>query len=937
MLLLDRARLDERRSAAAPNGPLAPLADSIAADVHVVMRRELYVPREKALLSSVGGRCESDGTQLEFDPYSPDEHRCPLCRRVHTGEFHHRWWVYWYQLWLAERGVQAALLHLLRGDARHGAFARDIALRYCSMYASYPNRDNVLGPTRLFFSTYLESIWLVQLCVMADLLESAGDRATANDVRERIARPSAALIAQYDEGMSNRQVWNNAALMASALLLGDRTAAEHVVRAPSGVETHLAEGLLDDGTWYEGENYHLFAHRGLWYCVMLVEAAGIAIDARLKARFQEGFAAPFATALPDFTLPSRKDSQYAISLRQPRFAELCELGLARSEDERLSGALAELYADGIPRGDTGRWTSTADVERNLPGTSLTRADLGWRSLLHARATLPLLERRAPRSAHLSGQGITVFRRDPGDVYVALDWGQSGGGHGHPDRLNLLFVQGATRWLDDLGTGSYVDPTLHWYRSTLAHNAPMIDGHSQARVDGSLLAHDERDGFGWTFAEAEGLAPGVRVTRAVIVTPDYFVDEIHWSAQRSVQFDLPIHFDGDVRAGSLEPGDERPGVALPNAIRLDDRGGLEADASLTGGNGLEDGFEFVRNASSMAVRAAQHIELTGRREGRRVRGSICASGASRWFRAEGPGQPARETRPFHLVRCEGSSGVIRSVWSWSSRLDAVRFSDEQVEIVLDGERHVHHLTRAAWTIDVAGGDVPKRLELTGWTVSPPSVTEDEPKQVRLSERAPKRSPIRLRRSAPVSFDLGEANYRRSEETWDEAGRPSAHVTVGAGADELIVDVDVRADEIVFVPESTTNPYDNEHPDINGHGVQLYIRTISDAGAWVIVPEANSASARVRQLAGWGALAIRGATWTRTGDGFSMRVRVMLPPLPAGSAGGEYPLLLDVLVNETVAGRERRRGQLVLSGARGEFVYLRGDRQHSSLLLPFVIVA
>ena len=34
------------------------------------------------------------------------------------------------------------------------------------------------------------------------------------------------------------------------------------------------------------------------------------------------------------------------------------------------------------------------------------------------------------------------------AYVALDYGHSGGGHGHPDRLNLLLVDGATRWLDD---------------------------------------------------------------------------------------------------------------------------------------------------------------------------------------------------------------------------------------------------------------------------------------------------------------------------------------------------------------------------------------------------------------------------------------------------------------------------------------------------------
>jgi hypothetical protein len=88
--------------------------------------------------------------------------------------------------------------------------------------------------------------------------------------------------------------------------------------------------------------------------------------------------------------------------------------------------------------------------------------------------LPSDDARA-RSALLDAQGIAVFRRDDGRTYVALDYGHSGGGHGHPDRLNLLLSDGDTRWLDDYGTGSYVDPSLHWYRSTLAHNAPMVDG------------------------------------------------------------------------------------------------------------------------------------------------------------------------------------------------------------------------------------------------------------------------------------------------------------------------------------------------------------------------------------------------------------------------------------------------------------------------------
>jgi hypothetical protein len=921
MLLLSRDRLDERRAAAA--GPLAPLADSLAADLEPLLHRELYLPTAKALLSRAGGRCEGDQTPLDFDPFSPDEHRCPRCGRAYRGELHHRWWVYSYQLWLAERGVHAALLHLLRGDARHGRLARDIALRYAEAYLTYPNRDNVLGPTRPFFSTYLESIWLLQLCVTADLLETAGDRATADTVRERIVRPSALLIAQYDEGLSNRQVWNNAALMAAALLLGDRERAEQIVREPSGVASHLRQGILSDGSWYEGENYHLFAHRGLWYCVVLAETADIEIGAPLRARFQEGFATPFATALPDFTLPSRKDSQYAVSLRQSRFAELCELGLARADDDRLAAALAQLYAADVPAGDTGRSRSTADVEHNVPPTRLTRADLGWRSLLHARPELPALGGDVARSAHLEGQGISVFRRERGDVYVALDWGQSGGGHGHPDRLNLLFSHGAVRWLDDLGTGSYVDASLHWYRSTLAHNAPLVNGRSQMRFDGRLLAHEERGGVGWVLAEWTDLLQRVRIERAVIVTPDYFVDELRWSALLPVRIELPIHFAGDAR-----------GIDFTGGARLD------------GGDGLEDGFDFVRDAQAAHVAAMRPVELHAVRDGREVRAFACTTVDARWFHAAAPGQPATERRGVYLVRCDESSGAVRSVWAWSSRVDAVAFTKDRIAVTLGGELHEHWQTPEHWQMELTVGGAKSGIELTGWRRDDPEPavrTADGMlvgKVLRVWDAGPlHQAPFLHRRSqAPLVWRLGEPHYRRSEETWEEAGRPSAQVGVACVGDELIVDVGVKVRTPTFVAPDAVNLYDNEHPDVNGHGVQLYVRTPGGDGSWMIVPETGKREARVRPLGAWGppggrgALELRRATWLPAADGYEVRAHVALP---AGASAGDYGVWFDVLINETAPGRERRRGQLVLSGAKGEFVYLRGDRHDPGRLVALGI--
>src|SRR5688500_4206231 len=191
-----------------------------------------------------------------------------------------------------------------------------------------------------------------------------GDAGTLSAaVRDRVIEPSARLIASFDEGSSNRQVWNDAALIATGRLLGDNELVEKAIHGRSGLLAHLSHGLLADGSWFEGENYHVFAHRGLWYGVTMAEAAGMSLPEQLVRRFNEGYVTPWLTALPDMTLPSRRDSPYAVSLRQWRFAEMAELGLARSGDPRLGGALARLYGDDVPQRDTGRSRSAADVER----------------------------------------------------------------------------------------------------------------------------------------------------------------------------------------------------------------------------------------------------------------------------------------------------------------------------------------------------------------------------------------------------------------------------------------------------------------------------------------------------------------------------------------------------------------------------------------------
>jgi hypothetical protein len=947
VLLLEDRHLDERRAAA--GGPLAPLADSLASDLEPLLDRDPYVPAGKALLSRAGGRCERDGAPLEFDPFSPHAHRCPRCGKVYAGEWHDRWWLYPYQLWLAERAVQGALLWLLRGDARHAQMARTILERYAQQYVRYPNSDNVLGPARVFFSTYLESIWLLQVCIAIDLLEAGGDFSLGAIVRDQVVSPAAGLIAEYDEGMSNRQAWNNAALLAASRLLDRDGTFEDRLFGRSGVAMLTRDGLLSDATWYEGENYHFFAHRGLWYCATMAETAGVYLDPALTARVNRAFAAGFATALPDFTFPARKDSQYAVSLRQWRFAEYAELGLARAERAAdgalardLRATLARMYderslqvssehgamneAGDAPmhplaqRADssrTQRARSTADVERNEPAVSLTRADLGWRALLHATVELPELWLSSPRSVHLEGQGYTVFRRDAGNVYVALDWGQSGGGHGHPDRLNVVFAQGATRWLDDLGTGSYVDRSLHWYRSTLAHNAPLVDGRSQMRTDGRLLAYDERGGFGWILSAVDELAPDVRAERALIVAPGYFVDELRWTAMRDVQFDLPIHFDGAA------------GMAF-------------APSHLTGGDGLEDGFDFVEGAEVAHVEAMHTVRLLASRGDARV--WLCSSEGVRLFRARAPGQPGSEMQLFHVARCVGQRGVIRSVYAWSQEVTDVRFADERVEVDVRGELHEHWRTPGFWQVELQSGHAHSGIELMGWTAAPTHAEAHVRARDSAAEALPSNTQVHI--LAPgerATIALGSSAYRRSEDSWEDAGRPTGTITLArphghvtralpshalAPARELIVDVVAHTGPIVYVDDDAVNPYDNEYPDINGDGVQIRLATPHAVCAWLVTPVRERNEARVRPLAQCGAnddITLERALWREEHDGFSMHLRFTFSQTRSPRPQTEgLPVQLALAINETVPGRVRRRGQLVIGRGAGDFVYLRGDR-------------
>ena len=908
--------LAARRAEIAAAPDLAALLAHLTERAAPLLDRLPPVPESKALLSSDGGVCPEDGAGLVFDPWSSTAHHCPRCGKSFTGERHDRHWARYQHLWLAERTAHLATLAALADNAAAGGRAVEILRAYTRTYWGYANQDNVLGPSRLFFSTYLESIWIGNFLAAAALLRACGrlEKVAAGAV-SGVAEEAANLIGEFDEGFSNRQTWNNAALAAIAVWFEDEDLAKRAIEGPTGLLEHLLRGFGRDGMWYEGENYHLFALRGLLTGARWARLAGVDIftEPKLAGRIRAALLAPARTALPDFTFPARKDSRFGVSLAQPAYVELWEVGLAHlgergagSGTSELASWLAALYGATVVKPELFEsYLHDAPMEPLPAPRSPSRTTLSWWSLLEMAPELPGDALPwSPGSLLLESQGLAVLRLPPGGGrYASLECGQYGGGHGHPDRLHLSLHADGVHWLADPGTGSYVSRDLFWYRSTLAHNAPRLDGASQPPGDAVCEAFDAPGEWAWVrgrFGE---------ITRTIVAGPAYLLDVVELASRTEHVLELPWHFKGtgDVARGTWTSGE------------------------------LAD--EFVSRVEKLVPDGAVPVVLELAAGPRTLRAFLSFDGEL--VRADAPGRPGDERETCYIVRATGRSArfvtVLEPVGDAPS-VRAVRVQGSVIEVET-AERGVerHSATALGWELTTKA----RRIRLAG-------ARQPEPPFEPLLEldRPTPAAGAALRAAAPpaldgslVGFDTSEPlrleledQYRRSEEPYAGPDDFSALAHAAWDDDALYLAVEVVKPELCIRPEGAPAlRLDNEPDDIHSDGVQVYLardetgETREERVGYLIVPDSAGSGLRVLATSDSSAdpVRVRGG-WQRTERGYRVTLGIAWPQWGGQRAhvGGRLPF--DLLVNEMLPGRTRRAGQLVWSGGNG-WVFVRGDRQ------------
>jgi hypothetical protein len=129
----------------------------------------------------------------------------------------------------------------------------------------------------------------------------------------------------------------------------------------------------------------------------------------------------------------------------------------------------------------------------------------------------------------------------------MTFGPYGGFHGHLDKLSFVFFGHGTELGVDPGRAksqAYRLPIhTEWYKSTIGHNALIIDGTSQEPAEGRLLNFVATDDWAAAAALCDRGYPGVRHTRLLMLSPTYLLVLDTVEANRDIRADWVYHNRG----------------------------------------------------------------------------------------------------------------------------------------------------------------------------------------------------------------------------------------------------------------------------------------------------------------------------------------------------------------------------------------------------------
>lgn len=462
---------------------------------------------------------------------------------------------------------EAGMVYQLTGAGHYADHARALLLAYADMYpglGEHPMKKEQT-PGRLFWQSLNESVWLVHAIQGYDAIVDTLSGDEKSIIEESLLRPMAEFLSvespQTFDRIHNHGTWAVAAVGMTGYALDDPSYVEMSLYGlngdgEAGFIRQLDLLLSPDGYYAEGPYYQRYALMPLVVFARSIQNN----DPELKIfEYRDGLLLKAIYACIELSYGG---------LFFPINDAIREKGLDTVE---LRHGVAIAYAlTGDPR--------LLSVARRQDSFVLTGD--GFRAALAADRgeAEPYVHRSVLLRDGPAGKqgGLAVLRNGAGPGHQALVFKATaqGMGHGHFDKLHWIFYDNGNEIVADYGAarflniepkngGRYLPENESWAKQTVAHNTLVVDGESHfgARLAVGERFHPEVLYFGSdgdihvAAASMDGAYEGVSFSRTLVLADGVLadgpvvVDVLDVTGSGPGQYDLPVHFNGQVIAAN----------------------------------------------------------------------------------------------------------------------------------------------------------------------------------------------------------------------------------------------------------------------------------------------------------------------------------------------------------------------------------------------------
>lgn len=449
-------------------------------------------------------------------------------------------------------------------DPKYARYVQDILLNYASQYESWGlhSQKRTSNPAgRIFWQNLNDCVWQVYVILGYDLVHDFISKQNREQIEQQLFIPVIKFLSEDNKETFNRihnhGTWSVAAVGMTGYVLSNKDWIEKALRGSdkdgnAGYLKQLNELFSPDGYYSEGPYYQRYA---LLPFVLFAKAIrqyqpelniykarnGVlkkAIHTALQLTYTNGAFFPINDAMKDKTFES-EEMAYAVNIAYADMEAAPDLlDVAMRQDRVVISDAGLKVAKDVAAGKAKpfRYISTwfSDGSNGTEG----------------------------------GIGILRSGKNEDQQCVLLKASAQGMGHGHFDRLNLLYYDNGVEVFTDYGAarflnieskrgGEYLPENKTYANQTIAHNTLVVDevSHYNGKLSDAEKKHPEQLYFNvkpglQVISAKEGHAyEGVSLTRTILcITVDglqkpLLVDVMKATSDRRHQYDLPFWYQG----------------------------------------------------------------------------------------------------------------------------------------------------------------------------------------------------------------------------------------------------------------------------------------------------------------------------------------------------------------------------------------------------------